>query len=93
MAELRYGAEYSQYPERNKAMFDIFLADIEILPITPCIPAFALEKARLRKLGQPLPDFDLLIGATAIYHDMTLVTNNTKHFQRLGGIKLEDWKK
>lgn len=54
---------------------------------------FAAEKARLAKAGQIIPDFDLLIGTTAIVHGMTLVTNNTKHFQRLKGIELEDWTK
>jgi len=41
VAELLYGAEYSQYPERNKALFKLFLADMEVLPISPCIPVFA----------------------------------------------------
>lgn len=63
VAELLYGAEYSMYPSRNKAMFEQFLTDMEIIPISGCIPVFAAEKARLRKAGTLLPDFDLLIGA------------------------------
>ena len=47
---------------------------------------FAKEKARLRKLGAPIDDFDLLIGATSIQHNLTMVTNNTKHFKRINGI-------
>jgi len=50
-----------------------------------------LEKARIIPLGTPVADFDLLIGAAAIAHGMTLVTNNTRHFQRLKGLSLEDW--
>ena len=72
-------------------MFKMFLRDMEVLPISPCLPVFAAEKSRLKKLGQPIPDFDLLIGATAIHHGLTLVTNNTKHFQRIQDIQLEDW--
>jgi len=60
VAELLYGAENSVNRERNLAMFKMFLRDMEVLPISPCLLAFASEKARLRKLGQPLPDFDLL---------------------------------
>lgn len=67
------------------------MTDLEVLPISPSIVLFAKEKARLKRVGQPIDNFDLLIGATAIHHDLTLVTNNTKHFQRLEGIRLEDW--
>ncbi len=91
IAELLFGAENSTDPGRNKAMFKMFLRDMVVIPISPCIPVFAVEKARLRKVGQPLPDFDLLIGATAVHHSLTLVTNNTKHFQRIQGIQMEDW--
>jgi tRNA(fMet)-specific endonuclease VapC len=52
---------------------------------------YAKEKARLRKAGTPIDDFDLLIGATAVTHKLIMVTNNTKHFKRINGIKLEDW--
>ena len=39
----------------------------------------------------PVDDFDLLIGVTSVYHDLVMVTNNTQHFTRIAGIKLEDW--
>jgi tRNA(fMet)-specific endonuclease VapC len=42
-------------------------------------------------MGKNIPDFDLLIGATAVQRDMILVTNNTKHMSRIKGIKLENW--
>ena len=52
----------------------------------------AKEKVRLRKIGKPMNDeFDLLIGVTAIENKLTLVTDNTKDFDRLDGIKLENW--
>lgn len=40
-----------------------------------------------------IPEFDLLIATTAVYHDMTLVTNNTKYMSRIEGIQLENWTK
>ncbi len=43
--------------------------------------------------GIRIEDMDLLIAATAIYNDMTLVTNNTKHFEHILDLKLENWKR
>jgi tRNA(fMet)-specific endonuclease VapC len=42
--------------------------------------------------GTPIhDDFDLLIGATALHNDLTLVTDNTKHFVNFDGLKVENW--
>jgi tRNA(fMet)-specific endonuclease VapC len=54
---------------------------------------YAKVKARLRKAGTPIDEFDLLIGVTSITHNLILVTNNTEHFKRIDGIALEDWTK
>jgi len=62
-----------------------------VLPISKVIRRFATEKARLWNIGQKLADFDLLIGATAVYHGLVLVTNNTKHFERMQSLQLENW--
>lgn len=91
LAELLFGVHRSADPKKNKEKLDILLIDIRVLAVRDALDVFAQEKARLFNAGRPLPDFDLLIGATAIHHDLTLVTNNTKHFQRLEGIRLEDW--
>ena len=93
LAELKYGALFSQQPEKNTREVEGLLEFIRIVPITPAIDFYALEKARLRREGMLIDDFDLLIGCTAIANGLTLVTNNTKHFNRLQGIKLEDWTK
>jgi tRNA(fMet)-specific endonuclease VapC len=47
-----------------------------ILPIRPAFKHYAQNRARLRKLGTPISDFDLLIGSTAVAHDLTIVTDN-----------------
>ena len=52
---------------------------------------YAKEKARLRKHGMLIDDFDILIGSTAIANDMTMVTNNVAHLSRLNNIIIEDW--
>ena len=49
---------------------------------------FATERGRLRSAGNPIGDFDLLIGATAIRHDLTLLTNNRRHFERMDGLRI-----
>lgn len=56
-----------------------------------CFPTYAQIKAKLKKEGRILDDFDILIAATAIVNDCILVTNNMKHFERIDGIKLENW--
>ena len=47
----------------------------------------------MRKAGQTVDDFDLLIGATAISNGLILVTNNVDHLGRMEGVKIEDWTK
>ena len=90
-AELLYGAEFSDNPENNKALVDRFLSRIRVVPIKDAIPLFAKEKARLRKAGTMVEDFDLLIGSTAVQGGFTMVTENTRHFQNIEGIQLENW--
>ncbi len=91
LAELKFGVEKSDKPERNKKALDNFLTGVQILPIFHSLDLYAKEKARLQKAGTPVDDFDLLIGVTSITHKLTMVTNNTSHFKRISGIKLEDW--
>ena len=49
---------------------------------------FARERGRLRAAGMPIPDFDLMIGATALRYNLTLLTNNRRHFERLTGLQI-----
>ncbi len=91
LAELRYGAYKSPRPGYHLRLIQDLLDEVEIVPITNSIDMFAMEKARLSEAGVPIDNFDLLIGATAIHHGLVLVTNNTRHFERLQGIALEDW--
>ncbi|MGN1234105.1 MAG: type II toxin-antitoxin system VapC family toxin [Candidatus Cryptobacteroides sp.] len=90
-AELLYGAECSDNPEKNKSLIARFLSRIRVIPIKDAIPLFAKEKARLRKDGTLVEDFDLLIGTTAVKEGLTMVTENTRHFQNIDGIQLDNW--
>lgn len=91
IAELKFGAENSQNKEKNKKTIEAFIKKFPIIPIYNSLDIYAKEKSRLRKKGQPLDDFDLLIGATAISNDFTLVTRNVSDFNRMDGIEIENW--
>jgi tRNA(fMet)-specific endonuclease VapC len=91
LAELVYGAEYSSNPENNHKLIEDFSDKISILPIIESIHRYGKEKARLRKKGELISDFDLLIGATSIEHELVMVTENTKEFSRISNIKIENW--
>ena len=93
VAELKFGVENSQQIEKNKERLEIFLQKLQIIPIIEALDLYGKEKARLRKIGTIIDDFDLLIGVTALAHNMVMVTNNTEHFSRIKEIKLEDWTK
>lgn len=91
LAELKFGVENSEKPEKNKLALDNFLTGVQILPIFHSLDLYAKEKSRLRKAGTPIDEFDLLIAVTSVTNKLTMVTNNTNHFQRVSGIQLEDW--
>ena len=93
LAELKFGVENSEKKEKNQKTLDNFLTGVKIVPIFHSLDLYAKEKARLRKEGTPIDEFDLLIGVTSVTHNLTLVTNNTDHFKRIKGISLEDWTK
>ena len=91
IAELKFGAENSRKIENNRKIVEKFITSIQVIPIVSCIDTYAKEKARLRKQGTPIDDFDLLIGATAIVNEMTLLTRNEKHFKRIKHLRYENW--
>jgi len=92
VVELRYGAENSNNSLKSHKSVDAFISGLAIIPIFGSIKRYAKEKVRLRRIGKPIHDeFDLLIGVTAIENGLTLVTDNIKDFERLDGIKIENW--
>ena len=93
LAELKFGVANSKNKEKNRSALSDFLEGVNIVPIYNALDLYADEKARLRIEGKTVDDFDLLIGATAIINNMTLVTNNVKHFGRIENIVIEDWTK
>ncbi len=91
LAELQYGAECSSRPVEHKKSIEEFISQLTIIPIFSALNIYAKEKAELRKLGNMIDDFDILIGSTAIVNKMILVTDNERHFNRLNNIIIENW--
>lgn len=91
LAELVFGAENSKNPQKNLDLIEVFANQVVVLPIFGAIYLYGKEKARLRSIGLQISDFDLLIGCTAIEKDLIMVTENLKEFQRISGIRLENW--
>ncbi|MFO8002539.1 MAG: type II toxin-antitoxin system VapC family toxin [Marinilabilia sp.] len=91
LAELVYGAENSEKPEKNHRLIEKLIEMVTVLPIYDAIMTFGREKARLRKRGIMISDLDLFIGCTAVENDLIMVTENTFEFERISGIKIENW--
>ncbi len=76
-------------PQAHLVSFRHFLSPYRLLGLShPIMERFAETRAFLRKRGQGLADFDLLVGATALHHDLTVLTFNRRHFERIPDLKL-----
>jgi tRNA(fMet)-specific endonuclease VapC len=76
----------------NLAKIKTLETSLDILPVgTECVEVFGHLKAKLEKAGSSLDDFDLIIASCAIANNLVLVTNNTKHFKRIAGLKQANW--
>jgi len=91
LAELVYGAEHSSNPNKNHRLIKGLSDQAAIIPILDSVIEYGQQKSRLKKQGLLIGDFDLLIGSTAIANNMIMVTQNVMEFERLKGIKLENW--
>lgn len=91
--ELLYGAYDApeRYREKEIAKAKMLIDYYTIVGIDEIPEAFSREKLRLESIGQIIEDFDLMIGITGREAGMTIVTHNQKHFNRIDGIKIEDW--
>ena len=92
IAELYFGLAKASDKKRK-------LEDIrEVQRLFRIIPAYSSFKEygeirlSLEHTGQRVDQFDLLIGATAMHHELTLVTSNLKHFERMQRLEIENWK-
>jgi tRNA(fMet)-specific endonuclease VapC len=91
LAELVFGAEKSQNPQKNHKLIEDLIEQVAVLPIYSAIYKYGKEKARLSSIGTNIGDFDLLIGSTATENELIMVTENVSEFERIEGIKIENW--
>lgn len=69
-----------------------FLGSINILPFTNDDAHYAANiRAKLQKLGNPIGAYDVLLAGCALSRDLIFVTANTKEFQRVNGLEIENW--
>lgn len=92
VSELMYGVYKSQYMEKNLKAITAFLMPFDIIDYDyNASIEYGKIRAYLEKKGQIIGGMDMQIAAHALASDMTLVTNNTKEFERVQGLKLENW--
>jgi tRNA(fMet)-specific endonuclease VapC len=90
--ELWSGALRSSRPEANIADLRQLVATFEVLAFdTADVEAAASLRFELARQGLPIGPYDVLIAAQALARDLTLVTGNVREFQRLAGLRLENW--
>ncbi|TKB94576.1 MAG: type II toxin-antitoxin system VapC family toxin [Nitrospira sp.] len=92
VAELAYGVNKSRHTTKNRLALEQFLAPLDLAAFDQDA---ALSYGRLRALleqkGSPIGSMDLLIAAHALSLGVRLVTNNLREFQRVPGLRLENW--
>lgn len=90
--ELLFGAHKSSRTAENLARLEVFFRPFRSLPFGDRAADVAAKlRADLERAGTPIGPNDLLIGAIALAHGLTLVTANTGEFSRIAGLPLEDW--
>lgn len=90
VAELWEGVLYSRDPQGDQVELEEFLSTATVLGINYDIcRRFGEIRGSLRRQGKPIADFDLMIAATALAHNLTLLSNNRRHFENIPGLRLE----
>lgn len=92
LAELEYGVQASSNPEKNTIALLKFLSIVDILPFeSGAAEEYGKICADLRRKGTPIGTMDMLIAAHAKAENLIVVTHNTREFNRVADLKLEDW--
>lgn len=94
LAELQYGIEKSSNSLKNREALEKFLTPIEIVDYGfEATVEYGIIRAELEKKGIPIGPLDTLIASHAKSLDVILVTNNVREFERIPGLKIENWTK
>ena len=91
-AELLHGARKSDREAVNLRVLERFFSSLASLPFDDdAAVCYAGIRERLERSGTPIGPYDMMIAAIAIANDAVLVTHNVREFERVVGLKLEDW--
>ena len=91
-AEVRFGQSGMLANDKRRRAIDLLLDQLPALPWTAAAAdAYGTLKAQLQSTGRPIGELDTQIAAHALAEGLVLVTHNTRHFDRIAGLKLEDW--
>ena len=91
-AELYHGARNYGNPRRRETILDEMLAPYISLPFdSSCVGQYADIRDHLERERNIIGGNDLIIAAIALTHDLTLVTHNSREFNRVPGLRVEDW--
>jgi tRNA(fMet)-specific endonuclease VapC len=91
-AELLFGVEKSQNVKRNRQKIETFLSHFKVVPFGDNeTEIYAKIRAQLEHQGAPIGANDMLIAATVIANEGTLITNNEKEFCKVKGLKVQNW--
>lgn len=93
LTEWTFGAYKSENFEKHLAKVGRIEKLFDLFSIYSAMNIFSKEKVRLQRIGNLIPDFDLLIGSSAVANDLIMVNNNEKHLSRIESIRLENWTK
>lgn len=92
LTELLHGAAKSARPEHNRHEVERFAAKLEVLPFDAVAADHAADvRAALERVGQPIGGYDVLIAGHARSRGLIVVTGNLSEFQRVDGLRCEDW--
>lgn len=91
IAELRFGAD-KRKPSKLHAKIDTLIATVEVVPFDEvCARHFGAITSALAREGTPIGDRDVMIAASAIAVQATLITRNVQHFKRVRDLRVENW--
>lgn len=92
LAELEYGVRASAAPDKNFVSLLRFLSIVEILPFdSNAASEYGIIRAELKRKGTPIGNMDMLIAAHALSEGLIVVTHNTREFERVTNLRIEDW--
>lgn len=92
LAELLFGVVKSRHPARNRTALEAFIEPLGVLDFDArAAESYAHARLHLQAVGTPIGERGLIIAATALANELVVVTHNTREFQRVPGLPIEDW--